>query len=94
MAHYLVSVLYVCYLLSFKPYDSKEANRMQFKNELSVMLCSYVLMFTLTLSIDTDDEKSIDAKYNVGFLYILFNSTLLVTNVYTILKTTFVSTIP
>ena len=92
--HYLVSLLYVGYLLRYKPYITAESNRMQVKNEISVMLCSYVLMLTLTLSTNTVDSKSIDAKYNVGFLYILFNSALLISNVKGILNTTFGDTIP
>ena len=92
--HYLVSLLYVGYLLSCKPYNTAESNRMQVKNEVSVMLCSYVLMLTLTLSTNINDSKSIEAKYNVGFLYILFNSALLISNVKGILNTTFGATIP
>lgn len=94
MAHYLVSLMYVGYLLCYKPYNSVESNIMQVKNEISVMLCSYVLMLTLSLSTNTDDSKSIDAKYNIGFLYILFNSALLVSNVYGIVKTALTGTLP
>ena len=48
---------------------------MHILNEVSVMLCSFVLISTLML-------EDIDLKYNVGFLYIIFNSSLLIINLY------------
>ena len=75
-------------MLLYKPFECPDQNRSQVLNEMSVVLCSYVLNITFMLSINTD-KQSVELKYNIGFLYIIFNSALLIKNGYKILTTVF-----
>ena len=42
--HILVSLVYVCYILHYKPYSSRSQNKMQVLNEMSVIVCSIILI--------------------------------------------------
>ena len=81
ITHILVSLAYTCYVVFYKPFECPDQNRSQVFNEMSVALCSYVLIITFMLSINTD-KQSVELKYNIGFFYIIFNSALLIKNIY------------
>lgn len=40
----LVSLVYVCYILHYEPYSSRSQNEMQVLVEVSVILCSIILI--------------------------------------------------
>ena len=85
--HILLSMSYVCYILHWKPYTCPQSNRMQFQNEVSVIICSIVLIAVKII----DD---LDLRYNFAFWYIIANSSLLITNIKKIGTELFFRTIP
>ena len=87
MLHIVLSLVYICYILHFKPYKDNTQNYFYVQNEVIVLLCSMVLISTLLV-------EDLDLKYTIGYLYILFFSALILYNLEKILSKIIFRTIP
>jgi len=83
MLSIIVTMLVICYILVTRPFEEALLNKMEFFNELSVLIASYII---LLFSPFLDDYNLI---YKMGWLMIGIVSFNLIVNMLVILNNTF-----